>query len=92
MAPAATTRVGEIVRHTETNFTLLACFDPVDNSCQLAGHCRLQTTLQEALARFLEVLDGITLADLMPPGVRCFPLAALGMAPTHAQPRALRKV
>lgn len=87
LAPAATTRVGEIVRHTETDFRLLECFDPLENTCRLAGHCGLQTALHEAMARFLEVLDSITLADLMTPGVRCFPLAALGVASPRAQSR-----
>lgn len=91
LAPAASTRVSEVVRHTETDLTLLECFDPVANTCRLAGHCRLQTALHEALARFLDVLDGITLVDLMTPGVRCFPLAAPVMAPAGVPPRARRK-
>jgi Rrf2 family nitric oxide-sensitive transcriptional repressor len=58
-------RVGEVVRDTETDFRLLECFDPAVNTCRLDGHCRLKHAVQEATARFLGVLDGITLAALV---------------------------
>lgn len=86
LAPASATRVGEVVRQTEANFTLLECFDPALNTCGLAGRCRLETVLHEAMAAFLAVLDGVTLADLMTPAVRCFPaVAPLGRRAVPAQ-------
>ena len=36
----------------------------------LAGACRLQSALGRALAAFLGVLDGMTLADLLDPAAR----------------------
>jgi Rrf2 family nitric oxide-sensitive transcriptional repressor len=77
LVQASEIRVGDVVRHTETDFTLLECFDPVLNTCTLSGHCRLESALHEALARFLAVLDGVSLADLMTPAVLRFPLHAL---------------
>lgn len=79
LSPARATSVGAVVRHTEADFRLLECFDPVLNSCRLAGRCRLESVLHEAMASFLAVLDGITLADLLTPAVQCLPtLARLG--------------
>jgi len=88
LAPAAATRVGDVVRHTETDFTLLECFDPVLNTCRLAGNCRLECVLHEAMARFLEVLDRVTLADLMSPALKRFSLAALDGVPVRAARKA----
>ncbi|MBK6471437.1 MAG: Rrf2 family transcriptional regulator [Betaproteobacteria bacterium] len=87
MAPASEIRIGEVVRRTETDFTLLECFDAALNTCGLAGRCRLESVLHQAMARFLEVLDGVTLADLMTPAVRRFPLPELPMAPPQRRPR-----
>jgi len=43
------------------------CFDAEHNTCRLDGHCRLKSALREAMDRYLEVLDGVTLADLVAP-------------------------
>lgn len=67
LQPAQAIVVGQVVRQTETDFTLVECFDPEHNSCRLDGHCRLKTALREAMNRYLEVLDGVTLADLIAP-------------------------
>ena len=67
LKPAHNIVLGEVVRQTETDFTLVECFDAEHNSCRLDGHCRLKTTLREAMDRYLEVLDGVTLADLVAP-------------------------
>ena len=75
LAPASETSVGAVIRDTETDFRLVECFDPSTNQCGLSGHCRLESVLHQATARFLEVLDGTTLADLVTPAVRRFPLA-----------------
>ncbi|MGV2979298.1 Rrf2 family transcriptional regulator [Camelimonas sp. ID_303_24] len=52
--------VGEVVRHTEDSFDLVDC-----GSCVIAPACGLTSALREALAAFLAVLDGYTLADLL---------------------------
>jgi Rrf2 family nitric oxide-sensitive transcriptional repressor len=64
LRPAQDVTVGEIVRQTESDLTLVECFDPGRNTCRVAGRCRLERVLARATARFLEVLDGVTLADL----------------------------
>lgn len=56
--------VGEVVRATEDNLTLVECFDPATNQCPIAPACALAPALDKALSAFFEVLDGYTLADL----------------------------
>ena len=67
---AAEVRVGEVVRSAEPGFRVVECFEPATNSCPIAPVCRLRGALHEALAAFLAVLDGYTLADMirMPEG------------------------
>jgi Rrf2 family nitric oxide-sensitive transcriptional repressor len=58
--------VGEVVRHTETDFNMVECFDDESNTCRLNGRCRLKSVLQEATQSYLHVLDGVHLSDLLP--------------------------
>lgn len=58
--PAAEINVGAVVRHTEDGFELADC-----GSCIIAPACGLTGALKEALAAFMAVLDGYTLADLL---------------------------
>lgn len=61
---AADINVGEVVRHTEGGF-----HDLVDcSSCIAAPACGLTGALRRAMAAFIGVLDGYTLADLAGPG------------------------
>lgn len=62
--PAEEICVGEVIRSTEGNLTLVECFDPARNSCVLTGACRLRHLLAEALEGFFSVLDRYTLSDL----------------------------
>lgn len=57
--------VGEIVRQTEPDMALVACFDPEQPVCVIAPACRLKGKLGEARAAFLKVLDDCTLAEVM---------------------------
>jgi Rrf2 family transcriptional regulator, nitric oxide-sensitive transcriptional repressor len=59
--------LGEVVRATEEDFTLVECFDPKTNSCVLTGPCRLRGALSRALKAYFEVLDEYTVADLASP-------------------------
>ncbi|MFD2676846.1 Rrf2 family transcriptional regulator [Camelimonas lactis] len=52
--------IGAVVRHTEEGFDLVDC-----GGCVIAPACGLTGALREALAAFLAVLDGYTLADLL---------------------------
>jgi Rrf2 family transcriptional regulator, nitric oxide-sensitive transcriptional repressor len=62
--PAQDITVGEIVRRTEDDFDLVECFDAVTNTCPLIGVCRLGKTIKQACRAFLDVLDGVTIADI----------------------------
>lgn len=65
MRPAVQINVGAVVRATETDFSLVECFDSATNQCRLSSHCRLQGILGEAMHSFFAVLDRYTLADLL---------------------------
>ena len=64
-----------MVRQTETDFTMVECFDPAHNHCRLTGNCRLKGVLNQALQSYLQVLDRVTLADLVPNTGSGVPLA-----------------
>jgi len=57
--------LGAVLRQTETDFALVECFGS-DSQCYMDGACQLQSVLGEALTAMFAVLDGRTLADLMP--------------------------
>ena len=65
--PAAEINVGAVVRQTETDFAMVECFDAQTNLCCLSPQCHLKGVLQQATNRFLAVLDGVTLTDLIAP-------------------------
>lgn len=73
--PADEIRIGEVVRATEENLALVECMDPATSDCVIESACGLRPVLREALAAFLAVLDGYTLADLV--ARRRRPLVAL---------------
>ena len=56
--------VGEVVRLTEGPFDLVECFNRATNTCPLIGICKLSSAFARATSAFLEVLDGITIADI----------------------------
>ncbi|MDY7116213.1 Rrf2 family transcriptional regulator [Halomonas sp. SSL-5] len=58
--------LGELVRLTERDLTLVECFGD-DNECVITPACQLKHILMEALEAFLGVLDGYTLEDLLGP-------------------------
>ncbi|MFZ2855779.1 MAG: Rrf2 family transcriptional regulator [Rhodocyclaceae bacterium] len=56
--------VGEVIRQTESDFSLVACF--ADHSaCRIQPACRLHAILDEAMSALFLVLDAYTLADLV---------------------------
>lgn len=56
--------LGDVIRHTESDFTLVECF--ADNAeCRIQGACCLHSILDQALKALFLVLDGYTLADLL---------------------------
>ncbi|HWX48900.1 MAG TPA: Rrf2 family transcriptional regulator [Roseomonas sp.] len=79
--PPEQIRIGDVVRFTEEDMALVACFQSPDaGGCALINICRLQSLLGEALGAFLAVLDDKTLADLIAPPNRAVMAARLGLA------------
>jgi Rrf2 family nitric oxide-sensitive transcriptional repressor len=62
-APSAI-RVGDVLRHAETDFRLVECFDVSTDKCSLTPTCRLKKVLRNALTAYFAELDGVTLADI----------------------------
>jgi Rrf2 family nitric oxide-sensitive transcriptional repressor len=56
--------VGAVVRLTEAGDMPAECFNRKTNRCILAGRCRLQGALREAVDAFYATLSRYTLADL----------------------------
>lgn len=74
---SGTLTVGEVVRATESDFKLVACFpdeDGVHRKCVIQSQCRLKGVLEVARQAFLCELDRHTIDDLAEPAG---PLAAL---------------
>lgn len=63
--PAHSITIGEIVRHTEDTLELVECFAPDTNTCPLISMCRLNRVYKRAMARFMDELDGISIADVV---------------------------
>ncbi len=64
--PAAAINLGAVIRRTEPDLDLVACFAP-QGHCAIGPACVLQSVLHDALAAFLAVLDQYSLADLVAP-------------------------
>lgn len=58
--------IGAIVRASETDFFMAECFNPAGSPCYLSGQCKLRNVLGEATLAYLAVLDGQTLASVLP--------------------------
>lgn len=58
--------IGEVVRMSEPDFFMAACFGAETSTCAHHGNCRLTPKLAQATAAYLAVLDDCTLADLLP--------------------------
>jgi len=57
--------IGEVVRHTETDFYMAPCFDEVSAGCMYSAACALKGVLGKATAAFLDVLGAVTLEQMM---------------------------
>ncbi|HZW21157.1 Rrf2 family transcriptional regulator [Noviherbaspirillum sp.] len=57
--------IGDVVRNTEPDFMMVECFNREINECVLSPSCELQDVLRRATAAYLQVLSGVTLADLL---------------------------
>ena len=61
--------VGAVVRETEDDLAVMGCLAET-GLCRIEGCCVLRRALHEATLKFLHVLDGYTLADLLVPAAR----------------------
>lgn len=62
----ATISLGAVVRLTEPDFTMVECFDEARNTCQLSAVCVLKHALGRATSAYLQELDRMTLANVLP--------------------------
>ncbi|GAB3416959.1 Rrf2 family transcriptional regulator [Massilia agilis] len=61
-----TITIGSVVRLTEPDFTIVECFDEEKNTCALAPICVLKHALGRATSAYLQELDRISLASVLP--------------------------
>jgi Rrf2 family transcriptional regulator, nitric oxide-sensitive transcriptional repressor len=80
--PADEIIVGQVVRQTEEDLALVACF--ANGTCAITAACRLRGVLGEALAAFLAVLDRYSLADLLRGGEGLATAKLLSLLPPSA--------
>lgn len=67
-------RLGEVIRKTEISFDLVECFNPETNSCRISLSCGLKPILRKAMAAFIEVLDEVSLDQIIANGMSFSPL------------------
>jgi Rrf2 family nitric oxide-sensitive transcriptional repressor len=58
-------RIGDVVRQTETDFYMASCFDAKSAGCLYAAGCEMRGALARATNAFLDVLDAITLEQMV---------------------------
>lgn len=61
--PAASIRIGDVLRLTEPDFALVECF-ATGNQCVITQSCKLSGLLRQAADAFQATLDRHTLADI----------------------------
>ena len=66
--PPQDINVEQVLRATEDNFDLVECFAPSHNQCVISGACKLTLVLDEARTAFFDVLNKVSLADLVTNG------------------------
>jgi Rrf2 family nitric oxide-sensitive transcriptional repressor len=57
--------IGAVVRATESDFYMAECFERENSECVYAPSCALKTVLRMATGAYLDVLDDVTLEDLI---------------------------
>lgn len=59
--------LGEVIRQMEEDFALVDCMIDDAKGCHIDGRCRLKGVLGQATQAWMQVLDGVTLAELVTP-------------------------
>jgi Rrf2 family nitric oxide-sensitive transcriptional repressor len=67
---------------------MVECFDGEHDRCVLTPVCDLKNVLQRATAAYLEVLDEVSLADLIRDGGQLRQRMGIGEMPIRLQPAA----
>lgn len=83
--PAATIRLGDIVRQTEQDMSLVPCFEADNAACAIQSCCGLRRALASASEAFFAELDRYTLADLVKPRSVLRNLLAIEAVPPAAR-------
>lgn len=73
--------IGAVARRLEAGQPLVECFRADGGQCVLSPRCRLKARLRAAREAFFHELDGMTLADCIPP-----PRRPAGSEPIAAAP------
>ena len=60
-----TIRLGDIVRRMESDLAPVECLRASGGNCLITSCCRLKGVLSRAMAAYLAVLDGVTVAELV---------------------------
>ena len=84
--PVEAIRLGNVVRHSEPDMTLVPCFKREASPCAIRRCCVLRRALERAGDAFLDELDTYSLADLAKPRA---PLRTLLGIDAIERPRAL---
>jgi Rrf2 family transcriptional regulator, nitric oxide-sensitive transcriptional repressor len=63
--PPENIRLGDVIRLTESDESVIDCVDKNDKPCRIFPVCRLKGVLDEAAAAFFEVLDRYSVDDLV---------------------------
>jgi Rrf2 family nitric oxide-sensitive transcriptional repressor len=66
----ADVNIGEVVRHTESDFFMASCFDAASDGCMYSAACALKGVLSRATAAFLAELDAVTLEQMVVKEIR----------------------
>jgi Rrf2 family nitric oxide-sensitive transcriptional repressor len=54
-----------VVRDLEDDLRLVECFPASTSACRIEPACALKRSLEDAMQAFLDVLDQVSLADLL---------------------------
>lgn len=57
--------IGDVIRATEPSLAVVQCFEPGNTSCRIALTCGLKPWLGKAMAAFLQVMDDVTLEEIV---------------------------
>lgn len=63
--PPQDINMGDVIRKTEPGFQLVECFNAATNTCLASAACGLKPWLGQAMKAFLDVLDKVTLAEVV---------------------------